>query len=75
MKPTLKAPGTKLLKLKCDEPLSNFAFNVNVHRYIEATAAAKEKSVVNAIGAEYLGGAVQVDSIKPCVESAPGFSD
>ena len=28
------------LKLKCDEPFSNFAFNVNLRRYTEADAAA-----------------------------------
>jgi hypothetical protein len=33
MKPTLKAPGTKRLKLKHDEPLSNVAFNFNLRRY------------------------------------------
>jgi hypothetical protein len=32
IKPTLKAPGIKLLKLKYDEPLSNFAFNFNLRR-------------------------------------------
>jgi len=35
MKPVLKAPGTKRLKLKYDEPLSNFAFKCNLHRYIQ----------------------------------------
>ena len=34
IKPTLKAPGTKRLKLECDEPLSNFGFNFNLRRYI-----------------------------------------
>ena len=29
----MKPPGTKHLKLKCDEPLSKFAFNFNLHRY------------------------------------------
>jgi len=33
IKPTLKAPGTKRLKVKCDESLSNFAFNFNLRRY------------------------------------------
>ena len=31
--PPLKAPGTKRLKLTCEEPLSNFAFNINLRRY------------------------------------------
>ena len=34
MKPTLKPPGTKRLKPKYDEPLSNFAFKFNLRRYI-----------------------------------------
>ena len=33
VKPTLKAPGTKRLKLKYDELLSNFAFPSNLRRY------------------------------------------
>ena len=37
MKPVLKAPGTMLLKLIYDEPLSNFAFNFNLRRYAKAT--------------------------------------
>ena len=32
MKPTLKPPGTKRLKLKYDELLSNFAFKFNLRR-------------------------------------------
>jgi len=36
IKPTLKAPGTKRLKLKYDEWPSNFGFNFNLRRYIEA---------------------------------------
>ena len=35
IKPSLKAPEPKRLKLKCDELLSNFAFNLNLRRYIE----------------------------------------
>jgi hypothetical protein len=33
MKPKLKPPGTELLKLGCDGPLSNFAFNFNLRRF------------------------------------------
>ena len=29
----MKAPVTERLKLKCDEPLLNFAFNFNLRRY------------------------------------------
>ena len=34
VKPTSKAPGTKRLQLNCEEPLSNFAFNFKLRRYI-----------------------------------------
>jgi hypothetical protein len=33
IKPSLKAPATKPLKLKCDQLLSSFAFNFNLRRY------------------------------------------
>jgi hypothetical protein len=33
MKPTVKAPETKRLKLQHDIPLSNFAFNFHLRRY------------------------------------------
>jgi hypothetical protein len=33
IKPALKAPGTKRLKLQYDEPPLNFAFKFNLHRY------------------------------------------
>jgi hypothetical protein len=33
VKPTLKPPGTKRLKLNCDESMSNFACNFNLRRY------------------------------------------
>ena len=36
MKPTLKAPGTKPLKLKFDKLLSSCAFRINLRRYNEA---------------------------------------
>ena len=35
MKPTLKAPGTERWKLKHSELLSNFAFRINLRRYIK----------------------------------------
>ena len=36
IKPTLKAPGSMLLKLRYDDPLSNFAFKFNLRRYTKA---------------------------------------
>jgi hypothetical protein len=33
MNPMLEAPGPMLLKLRCDGPVSNFAFNLNLRRY------------------------------------------
>jgi len=33
MKPVLKVPGSMLLKLIYDEPLSTFAFDCNLRRY------------------------------------------
>jgi len=38
MKPVLKAPGSKRLKPKYDEPLSSFAFNFNLRRYTRGPA-------------------------------------
>ena len=33
IKSTLEAPGSKPVKVQCDEPLSNFAVNSNLRRY------------------------------------------
>jgi len=38
IKPTLKAPGTKRLKLKYDKLLSSFAFKFNLRRSTKAGA-------------------------------------
>ena len=35
MKPVLIVPGPMLLKLRYDEPLSNFALSFDVRRYIQ----------------------------------------
>ena len=40
IKPTLKAPGAKRLKLKHDGLLSSFAFNFSSRRYSKARASA-----------------------------------
>ena len=34
IEPILKAPGNLLLTLRCNEPLSNFASNFNLRRYM-----------------------------------------
>jgi hypothetical protein len=79
------APGVcnQRLKLKCDEPLSNFAFNFNVRRYTSGLFNAGKYHGAATVGdfvyfAPYgqtnIGRAVQVDSIKTRVESAYGFS-
>jgi hypothetical protein len=41
IKPTLKAPGSKRLKLKLEELLSNFAFKFDLRRYIMTRVAAR----------------------------------
>jgi hypothetical protein len=50
MKLTSKAPGSKLLKLKCDGPLLIFAFNFNLRRYMVARemASKRRKTVTGA---------------------------
>jgi len=40
IKPTLKPPRTKRLKLKYDELVSNFDFNFSLRRYSQAGAGA-----------------------------------
>ena len=42
IKPKMNAPGTKRLKLKSDEPLSSFAFEFNLRRYIQANLTLAE---------------------------------
>jgi hypothetical protein len=39
----LKAPGTKRLKLACDDPLSNFAFKCNLRRYSAARGRTRRR--------------------------------
>ena len=61
IKPTLKAPGTKRLKLKCDELLSIFGFNFNLRR-----------NTLVATVADYLGDVAQcvVSQLAPKVSEA-----
>jgi hypothetical protein len=71
MKPKLKPPGTKRLKLNCDIPLSTSAFKLNLRRYIEGL----EEQVIlystslNGGGGPHLHFSPQPDaflSLKPC---------
>ena len=69
IQPTLKAPVSESLKLRCDELLSNVAFKFIFRRYSEdgqlMHANSSSSSALN-------GRVVQVDPIKPTlkVESA-----
>jgi hypothetical protein len=45
MKLRLKAPGTERLKLKYDDPLSNFAFTFNLRRCTTELNAGAERVV------------------------------
>ena len=42
IKPTLKAPGIKLLKLEHEKLLSNLAFKFNLRRYGKVVKSARE---------------------------------
>jgi len=44
IQPTLKAPGTNLLTLEFDEPLSNFALNFNFRCYNEELLKLRKKT-------------------------------
>ena len=50
IKPTLKPPGPKRLKLKCDEPLSKFAFKVNSRRHSTVLRSAAALALLAACG-------------------------
>ena len=49
IKPTVTAPGTERLKLKFDEPLSNFAFSFNLCRYVKGISGSVNSGEVLAI--------------------------
>ena len=50
MKPTLKAPGAKRLKLTYDELRSSFAFKLNVRRYKKVGRAISALELKPAVG-------------------------
>jgi hypothetical protein len=53
IKPTLKPPGTKHLKLKCDILLPNFAFKINLRRYTPAGGNGSTSSLAGGTGAAH----------------------
>jgi hypothetical protein len=57
LKPMLKAPGTKRWKLKCDGPVSNFAFKFKLRRYIKekGTLEFKANTMPTAMGHSPVG--------------------
>jgi hypothetical protein len=59
IKPELKLPGTKRLKLKCDESLTNFAFKFELRRSVVGL----RRPIPHARGRT-----VQVDPIKPTLK-------
>jgi hypothetical protein len=67
MKPTLKAPGTKRLKLEHDVLLSSFAFNFNLRRYTMV-------SCCRPAGGLIITGRVQQDSLKISCQKPTHFS-
>jgi len=47
IKPTLKAPGIRLLKLKRDKVLSGFAFNFNLRRHTKVVISGGSTSLTS----------------------------
>jgi len=64
IKPTLKPTGTKRLKLKHNQLLSNFAFKFNMRRYDEAGRPGRR---AGGVSGRHQGSAEQVET---CVERA-----
>jgi len=62
------------LKLRCDEPRSNFAFKFNLRHYNLVITDELARSAAKDAGLD-LGRAVQVNSLKTRVESPPGVCD
>jgi adenine C2-methylase RlmN of 23S rRNA A2503 and tRNA A37 len=73
IQPTLKAPATKRLQLKCDEPLSNLAFNFNLCYYHKTATGRRVTFEYTLLAGENdspeqaraLGRAVRVDPMNP----------
>ena len=64
MKPALKAPGAR--RLKYDESLSNFAFNLNLRRYDPAVIFMPEGSTTHMGGTMRLGSRRTIFQTQDC---------
>ena len=53
MKPKLKPPGTRRLKLKHEELLSNFGFKFNLRSYIPETMPRLLKTILDIVRAKH----------------------
>jgi hypothetical protein len=77
MKPTLKPPGTKRLKLKCDILLSTSAFKSKLHHYTTAWRAAPATYGAAAVSTygnngETYWGSSNVSCVAPAATSGQG---
>ena len=66
IKPMLKAPGTKRLKLIHGKLLSTFAFKSNLRRYTQENV--KRRAPRPSMTQQTHGRAVQLDSMKPTLK-------
>jgi len=74
MKPKLKLPGNKRLKLRYDEPLSNVAFKINLRRYTSEQLKVKVRPghVVGRLGGGEMGRAFRLAAPRwtpPCLQA------
>jgi len=72
IEPKLKLPETKRVKLKWDEPLSNFAFKFRLRHYIKGGGVGWMGTGRALLPVHAIGKAVQVDPMKPMLK-APQF--
>jgi len=66
IKPTLKAPGSKRLKLNFYGPLSNFAFKFNLRRYTKAAGGEGGDSEGGDGAVEHAAAAVAAPTVRRC---------
>ena len=68
VRPVLKAPGTKRLKLKYNETSLNFAFKFDLRRFVKANMTAALASEHGAVASLVGGAAFDSFKCKPRVE-------